>query len=197
MSDSNMLDPLRLAHEEEYFQRHNQALVKKLREKMAAEAAVSDIEAATQVHDKELLNQLAQLGVTRETVPVLHLMPVLEVAWADGEIQEEERIMLLAAADESKLEGKAREAFEAMLQNRPSQAYFDAALSFIRAILEAMPADKAERARENITNLSEGIAHAAGGWFGIFAKVDASEKSALAHITERLSAKADDVMGKV
>lgn len=196
MSDK-LLDPLRHAHEEEYFQRHNQALVKKLREKMAAEAAVHDIEEVSHVHDPELLNQLAQLGVTRETVPVLHLMPVLEVAWADGEIQEEERVMLLAAADESKLQGKARAAFEAMLDNRPSQAYFDAALSFIRAVLEAMPADKAETARQNITNLSESIAYAAGGWFGIFAKVDASEKSALAHITERLSAKAGKVMGRI
>lgn len=196
MSD-NLLDPLRHAHEEEYFLRHNQALVKKLREKMAAEAAVHDIEEVSQVHDQALLEQLAQLGVTRETVPVLHLMPVLEVAWADGEIQEEERVMLLAAADESNLEGKAREAFEAMLTTRPSQTYFDAALSFIRAVLEAMPADKAARARENITNLSESIALSAGGWFGIFARVDANEKSALNHITERLSGKAGEVMGKL
>lgn len=194
---SDFLEPLRLAHEEEYFQRHNQELVEKLRARAANEAAAANIKAATGVQDDALVEHLARLGVTRDTVAVLHLMPLLEVAWADGEIQDEERALLHGAADEAKLEGKALEAFEAMIQKRPKQIYFDVALEFIRTVLAAMPEAEANAARENIKSLTETIAQSTGGWFGIFGNVSDEEESALAHITGRLNAKADAVLGKL
>ena len=194
---SDFLDPLRLAHEEEYFQRHNHELIAKLRERQATEAAAVGLKDATGVQDDALIEHLARLGVTRETVAVLHLMPLLEVAWADGVIQDEERALLHGAADEAKLSGKALEAFEAMILKRPKQIYFDVALEFIRSVLAAMPAAEADKARDNIQTLTETIAQSTGGWFGIFGNVSDEEESALAHISGRLNDKAATVLGKL
>ena len=194
---SDFLEPLRLAREEEYFQRHNHELIEKLRARQANEAAAVGLKDATGVQDDALVEHLAQLGVTRETVAVLHLMPLLEVAWADGEIQDEERALLHGAADEAKLEGKALEAFEAMMLKRPKQIYFDVALEFIRTVLSAMPEADASKARDNIQSLTETVAQCTGGWFGIFGNVSDEEESALAHISGRLNPKASTVLGKL
>ncbi|MGK0361655.1 MAG: hypothetical protein ACI9U2_003973 [Bradymonadia bacterium] len=194
---SDFLDPLRLAHEEEYFQRHNQELLEKLRARQTTEAAAVGIKGATGVQDAALVETLARLGVTRETVAVLHLMPLLAVAWADGAIQDEERALLHGAADEAKLEGKALEAFEAMLLKRPKQIYFDVALEFIHTVLTSMPAADADKARANIQSLTETIANCTGGWFGVFGNVSDEEESALAHISSRLNAQAAAVLGKL
>lgn len=194
---SDILDPLRQAQEEQYFQRQNQELIAKLRERMAAEKAAEAIGEASGVVDEDLLNHLATLGVTRETVPVLHLMPLLQVAWADGEIQAEERALLEKAADDLNLDGKAREAFEAMLHQRPEPVYFEAALSFIHAVLSAMPEERAQAARHDLKSLAATIANATGGWFGIFGNKSEEEDSALSHIASRLNDRASPVLGKV
>jgi hypothetical protein len=194
---SDFLEPLRQAHEEEYFQRQNQELVAKLRERLATEKAAAGIGEASGVTDEALLEHLAKLGVTRETVPVLRLMPLLQVAWADGEIQDEERALLLGAADDAQLDGKAREAFEAMIEKRPDPIYFEAALGFIRSLLLAMPEEQAEKAKGDLTSLSETIANATGGWFGIFGNKSSEEEGALAHISNRLNDRATPVLGKL
>ncbi|MEZ4465938.1 MAG: hypothetical protein R3F60_07725 [bacterium] len=197
MSDDTPLDPLRRAHEEDFFHKRNQELIEKLRKKLAAEETAEGLKAATHIQDDELLQHLARLGVTQHTLPVLHLVPLLQVAWADGEIQAEERVLLQQAADEANVQGEARAAFEEMLKNKPSQEFFDAALDFIRAMLAAMPADRAAAAKANLESLAWRVADAAGGLFGLFGRVEGAEKGALQDITRRLTGRSDKVLDKL
>jgi len=187
-NSNNPLDPLERANEESYFHRQDQKLIAELREKMARERNAEAIKSQTGLANDALVAKLAELGVKKETIPVLHLLPLLQVAWADGEIQAGERELLLEAAEATGItEGPAREALEGMLEKRPSDAYFDAALSFIHHMVAALPAGEGEKAKANLVDLAWRVADASGGVFGLWGRVDADEKAALRKIGEALT----------
>ena len=185
---NNPLDDLRTANEEAYFRRRNAELVEALKKKMAVEKGAAEIEAETGVQDATITEQLAQLGVTSETVRVLHLVPLVEVAWADGEIHPEERALLLEAAASAGLDaGPARAAFEEMLVARPTQGYFDTAMEFVRAMLVVMDDERATKACENLEQLAHRVADATGGVWGLWGRIDEEERAVLHRLSNRLA----------
>jgi tellurite resistance protein len=181
------LDNLRGAHEEEYFRKHNRELIDAMRQKMATDEEAKEIEAETGIHDQVILHHLAELGIDHDTVHMVHLVPLVEVAWADGQIHDEERELLLKAADSAGIkDGPARDAYEALLLKRPTQGYFDTALDFVRAMLVVMDEEHARQASGNLEELAYRIADAAGGVFGLWGRVDDKERDVLKHIADRL-----------
>ena len=48
--------------------------------------------------DPDLLNLLLELGIDSETLAALTLVPLVEMAWADGSISAHERVAVLEAA---------------------------------------------------------------------------------------------------
>lgn len=203
MSDSkNPLEPLERAHEESYFHRQDQKLIEQLREKMTRQQNAEAIRAETGLTDDALLAKLAELGVEKQTIPVLHLMPLIQVAWADGEIQAGERELLMEAAEATGVtSGPAREALESMLEKRPSDEYFDAALGFIHHMVAALPGGEGEKAKANLVDLAWRVADASGGVFGLWGRVEDSEKQVLKAIAEKLTDghgdAADKLLGKL
>ena len=180
----------RSVHEAGYFHGKNRNLVDQLRLKLERDAETEAIRSATGVEDEELLATLIHLGVTRDSIPVLHLLPLVEVAWADGEIQDDERALLVQAARNAGVEAgsAAGDAFDAMLTEAPSEALFDAGLTYVKALMLAMPEEQAGKARRNLSDFAYEIARANGGIFGIIGKVEPSEKDVLAKIADRLMA---------
>src|SRR3989338_2386838 len=81
------LDDLRKASEEEYFRKQNAALAAKLKQRQELENAG--------IQDPQLVDQLLKAGLTSGIVKALYWVPLIEVAWADGEVQEEEKEEIL------------------------------------------------------------------------------------------------------
>ena len=185
---SNPLDDVRAAHEEEYFHKKNQALIAQLRQKLEQENNAQAIADKTGIHDPHLMAWLTQLGFTPDTVPVLHLVPLLMVAWADGTIQDGERALLeRAAADAGVVAGTPAFAkLTDLLTNRPDSNFYDAALTYMRVLLAAMPEAEAAQARGDLKSLAGQIAKTSGGLFGWFSKVNDDEQNALALLSSQL-----------
>lgn len=182
------LDPIEVAREEEYIRRHEQELIEKLRRNLKNEATAEGIKAATGITDAELLTHLAELGIDRDNIRSLHLVPLVQVAWADGEIAADELDLLLAAAAEAGVvDGPARALFDAMLQKPPSKALYDNAMRYINALVKALPEAEAAKATENLAELAYRVADANGGIFGLFGRVEDSEKVVLRDIATRLA----------
>ncbi len=192
MSKDKPLDAVAKAHEEEYFRRRNAELIEALRRRIKIEAEARELSEATGVHDEVILRHVAELGINHHQVPVLHLVPLIEVAWADGVIHPDERELLEHVAAQAGLVGPALELFEQLLTTRPTQGYFDAALEFVRAMLVAHDDDVSLEAVENLTELAYRVADAAGGVWNLWNRVEEKEKEVLRHIAERLADKRPD-----
>lgn len=137
------------------------------------------------MEDTQLLQQLRSLGIDAETWQVVTLLPLVEVAWADGRVQDAERarIVRLAGASEA-LAGDGRLVLEGWLSYRPSPAYFARGRSVLRALLarpeaQALPVG-------NLHDACIRVAEAAGGLFGVVATIDAKERALLAEMAREL-----------
>lgn len=133
--------------------------------------------------DTTLLRELHFLGVDEHTWPVLAMLPLIEVAWADGEVQPAERALILSLADaEYGLDPRGHEALENWLSHRPTAQYLLRGREAVRLLTERSP-ELADAS--GVLGHAEAVARAAGGLFG-FASVDANERAVLERLAETL-----------
>ncbi len=173
--------------EEEYFRKREQELIEKLRRRAAAEAELQRLGEQSGVADEEILQDLRDLGYTPETVMLLHLVPLVQMAWAEGGVSDRERALIVEAARARGVEpgSPADRQLAEWLTTRPSERFFERTLRAIRAFLQARPAEEREASRRELLSYSTAIASASGGVLG-FGAVSAEERALLARISSEL-----------
>lgn len=170
--------------EDEYFRKKEAELVEKMRLRQASEAERREMAAVIGLADEELLTDLQDLGFTRETVSLLHLAPLVRVAWADGEVQRNEREQLIQIA---RLRGiaegsKADKQLAKWLEESPSEEFFAQTLRIVHAMIDAMPPVHGEAARRDLVAFCIAIASASGGILGLGDKISDEERGAITQI---------------
>ena len=174
--------------EEEYFHRKEKELIEKLRKRREAEAQVQELAEASGIPNEDILKTLQELGYTRDTVSLLHLVPLVSVAWADNKVSGPEREMILEAAQ---VHGIAEDsaAFAQLndwLTKRPTDEFFDHTLHVIADLAGSEGATERLVDREKLLELSTRVAAAAGGILGLGSKISAEEQALLDRLTTKL-----------
>ncbi len=169
--------------EEEYFRKKEQELIEKIRRRTA-------LEQATGIADKEILDDLEALGYTRETVErLLHLVPLVQVAWAEGVVtkQERERIFEVARL-RGVVEGTAAyEQLSGWLEKRPTEEFFEKTLRIIGHLIQSLSPEEQAASRNDLVSYCRSVAAASGGILGLGRKISDSEQAVL----ERIAAAAE------
>jgi hypothetical protein len=190
MPDRDSLGERGRALEDEYFWRKDRELLEKIRQAKAADAARQDLERKTGLDDPALVQELQELGFTVETVDLLPLVPVLQVAWAEGGITAAERELILRIARSRGIEagGAADRRLTEWMATAPSDAVFAGARRLIRAMLASGSAEATPIDGGDLVKLCEEIASASGGVFGM-RRVSSEERELLAGIAADLAAR--------
>jgi hypothetical protein len=188
MPDKNPLDDLKRAKEEEYFRKKEQELIKKMRHRAESETEQLQMSAASGVTDEEILRALQELGFDRETVLLLHLVPLVHVAWIDGHVSGSERERLFEAAQLRgvKEASPAHRQLSDWLGHRPSEEFFQKTLRVIRDILQALPVEEQKSRKQDLVTCSTQIAKASGGIFGLGSKISEAEQRLIEQIAKEL-----------
>jgi hypothetical protein len=173
--------------EEEYFRRKDRELIEKMRRQSEAAAARRTLEDETGIHDPEMLSALEELGFTPQTIALLPLVPVLQVAWAESGVSTAERkaILELARARGIADGSVADHQLKSWLEQRPSAETFRRARRLIAAMVERPEEGHADITADDLLKYCEEIAHASGGLFGI-GSVSAEEQAAMQQIAAEL-----------
>jgi tellurite resistance protein len=187
MADKEFLGDRRRKEEEEYFRKREEQLIDKLRQRRSEEATRGRMAERTGMADEEILRDLEALGYTPDTVVLLHLVPLVEIAWADGGVSDRERALILEAARTRGIQAgsAADQQLTIWLATRPSADFFEKTLRAIGAILEARPSEEREADRRDLLSYSMAIASASGGILGL-GKVSQEEQQVLARVTQEL-----------
>jgi tellurite resistance protein len=174
-------------NEEEYFRKQDQELIERLRTASAAERARRELDAATGLHDPELLKDVERLGFTAETASLLPLIPILQVAWAEGHVTPAERALILEVAGHRGIvaDSAAGRQLARWLEHAPAPSVFTGGMRLIKAMLAAAPVGGGALSADELVKYSESIAHASGGILGI-GSVSASERAVLEQIETAL-----------
>jgi hypothetical protein len=187
VADNDLFGSRRRTHEDEYFRRQEQEVIEKLKQRGRDEATRRQLAERTGLADEDVLKDLMALGYTPETVMLLHLVPLVQMAWAEGSVSDRERELIVEAARARGIDaGSAADAqLTSWLTTRPSEALFDQTLRAIRTILEAGPADAREAGQRDLLAHLTSIASASGGILG-FGKVSPQEQEVLSRVTAEI-----------
>jgi hypothetical protein len=173
--------------EESFFERENRRLLEKLRAEAEKEQQRDRLRAALKIDDPALLDRFMELGLCPETLIAFSVVPLVFVAWADGEIQARERDAILrAAADRGMPEDSDNyRMLQDWLEHQPEAQLFETWQQYARAMIEDLDRELADVLRQRIVNRVRGVAEAAGGFLGLN-KISDQEQKVIATVEQTL-----------
>jgi hypothetical protein len=179
----NLLRERGRALEEAFFQRkHEQRERLALREKeLAAREGLAE---ASGIRDRAVLARLTGLGIRAETLAALTLFPLVEVAWADGRMEEKERRAVLAGAESTGIEpgSPSHALLRLWLEDRPAPDLGLAWRAFIGQLCRELADPERRNLGRNIVSRARRVAEAAGGLLGLRDPVSEEEEAVLAEL---------------
>ena len=175
--------------EEEYFRKKEQELLEQIRRRTALQAEREELAEATGIADEEILATMREMGYTRETVGLLHLVPLVQVAWASGSVTPRERELVLRLSEWCgvRKDSPAWEQLNNWLDDRPSDDFFLKTLRIIRCLLDFQTVKEQVTGRTDLISFCIRIANASGGFLGVGSKISEGEQAALDQIVEELN----------
>jgi hypothetical protein len=170
--------------EDEFFRREDQRLLARLNDLKAAEATREALAKASGITNPTLLDKLMELGVRPETVAALSIVPLVEVAWADGTLDQKERraILDLARASGVVSESMGYALLEAWLDRRPDPRLLGAWAQMVQGMIGQLGPEGAARLKSGLLEQARAVASASGGVLGLGAKVSSAEARMLAQL---------------
>ena len=183
MTESDGITDNIRAREDEHFRKKDRELIEKLRRADADAKARRALEQETGLHDPALLAELSLLGFTPDTIALLPLIPVLQVAWAEAGVSAAERALIVSLARSRGITeaSAADRQLKEWLDYRPSEETFHKATRLIAAIVGSPDGGAVHVTADELIAYCDKIAHASGGIFGI-GSVSAEERAALQEI---------------
>jgi tellurite resistance protein len=182
---NEFLGDRRVALEEAFFSKENERLRQRLRDMGQARQHKEALSAASGITDDAVLDRLAALNIGGDTLAALALVPLVAVAWADGDVDDKERRVLLAKASEMGL-GKqdvSYQLFERWLAAPPAATLLAAWKDYIGAFAASLDPRDRRALRQELLNRAHAVAEAAGGFLG-FAGVSPSEAKVLKELEQ-------------
>jgi len=169
------------ALEELFCHQKNEELLKKLKSEMEAEEKRKALTECTGVADVDVLNRILAANIDASTLACFSLVPLVVVAWADGDVAETERAAILSASESQGLsrDSGSLQLLEQWLQTQPSEELLATWKDYVDALKKTLTdADYAHLKTEVLTRAKQ-VAEAAGGFLGLGNKVSKVEQAVL------------------
>jgi hypothetical protein len=178
------------ALEESFFAKENAKLIEKLRAEQHQQSAREGLAAVSGISDPHVLDELVKVGIGPETWLALSLAPLVEVAWADGDVDAAERRAVLAAAEANGVvPGSPSHALlEGWLAKRPDARLLETWGEYIVDVCSRLPAPERESLKRQIMGHARAVAEAAGGILGLGRKVSEREERVLRELEKAFAA---------
>lgn len=177
------------ALEEAFYHAKNKELLEKMREQQRSNDLHAQLAAVSGIDDQEVLDALVELKVTPESLAALSLIPLVQVAWADGEVQNRERQAILKAAAESGMpDGSAGyQLLQNWLEAPPATSLSQTWVNYAQSLLGMLDADGRKEMETQLLERARQVALSAGGFLGLGNKISQAEKTVLAELAKVIS----------
>ena len=186
---TDALEKRRKSLEEAFFAHREQQLISKLRVALEKEHPRDVLRQLTGIADEPVLDTLVALHVNHETLAAFALYPLVEVAWADGEVDEAERKAFFEAVAAYGIKpGTAGwETLRTFLADTPREEARKAWFAWTRTLKESLSPDERARVRDALLLRARAVAEASGGFLGVGKTISPGEQLVLDRIAEALA----------
>jgi hypothetical protein len=168
---------------DQFFRSHDGVLLDRMRKtRRSTEMKVVLAEVAG-IRDDQVLQRLVDLDVGPETVAAIALVPLVEVAWADGTLDAKEREAVLAAAEAQGITSGSVESalLASWLSQPPEPRLLEAWQHYVSGLCGMMTEAERQGLKREILERARTVATASGGFLGI-GKISDAEKEMLEKI---------------
>lgn len=178
----------RLALEDEFFRAHDRELVAALREEHRRQDATVALRDATGIANTHVLDELLKLDIDVTALTALSLVPLIAVAWADGQLEHGERTAVLRTATTLGVESGSLSAtlLDSWLLTPPEPALLEAWAAYVDEVAARLSPEARATLREETLTRCRKVAEAAGGIVSTGPRVSREEHSVLAFVEATL-----------
>jgi hypothetical protein len=172
------------ALEEAFFRDQAEEYREHLRIRHEEESAREALMGASGIEDATLISRIAGLGIRAETLAALTLIPLVEVAWADGKMEEKEKQAVLEGAESTGIEkdSPSHGLLRIWLEDRPAPDLTQLWREFIAALCKELSGEERNQLADNVLGRARAVAEAAGGVLGLGSKVSGEEAAVLSEL---------------
>ncbi len=176
--------------EDKYFQKLEQDRIESLRRERELESLRRTERAgiaASLSTSEEVANEAMELGFSAETARVMPLLPLIQVAWADGSVSvaEEKSVLELAEARGIEKGSAAHDFLSMLLVEQPSDLFFE---RVNRVLAHMISADPDSWIKKSVPELCKEVANASGGFFGFGNRISEEEEQLIEELTHKFDA---------
>jgi hypothetical protein len=189
MDKTSGLERRERALEAQYFTHKDSELIDKLKLVFHKKIDKQSIREATGVTDEELLDGLVELNLDGELMAAFNLLPVIEVAWADGVVDDREVHAVLAAAEKQGIQpgGKAYAMLETRLREGPSKDARKLWFHYAETLRKTLNGTELDQFRKDLLEACRRVAEASGGLLNVAFTVSANEKKVMKAVAQALT----------
>jgi len=182
--DKDFLGDRKKALEDSFFAKENQKLLDKMRAEQHRKEAKAGLAEVAGISDDSTLEKLVGMGIEPDTWAALSLVPLVEVAWADGTLDPKERRAVLSAAEANGIAaGSAGAALlDSWLQARPGPELIAAWGEYMVEVCAGLEERERQALRSEILGRARSVAEAAGGILGMMNRISSEEEAVLAEL---------------
>jgi hypothetical protein len=166
------------ALEASFFAKENAKLLERMKAEKTLKAAVEGLAEISGIEDKAVLERLVTLNIELDTWAAISLVPLVEVAWADGKIDDDERRSVLAAAEANGIfpSSPSHQLLESWLAHRPDARLLGAWGEYIVDLCANLGEGEKATVKAKIIGRAREVAKATGGFLGLGAKISTEEE---------------------
>jgi len=169
------------ALEDSFFAKENTRLLDRIRSDSETKTAVEGLKEISGITDEEVLTHLAKMRITPDTWTAISLVPLVEVAWADGKVDDKERKAVMSAAEANGVlpATPAYDLLESWLVRRPDGRLLDAWGEYIVELCASFGPTERAAVKEKIIGRAREVAQATGGFLGLGSRIAPEEEVVL------------------
>jgi len=169
MRDFDPTASSRKSLEDMFFHKEDKKLLDKLKQMEKMKLSKEALREVSGIHNEKVLEKLVELDVKPETVASLSLVPLIEVAWADGEVDDKEKQAVLAAASDSGVKPGSIEyqLIDEWMSRRPPAGMMEAWSHYIEGLCERLTPQERELLKAELMKQVESVSQASGGLLGM------------------------------
>jgi hypothetical protein len=169
------------ALEESFFVKENTRLLERIRAESATKNVRQSLSEISGIEDAEVLDKLITLDIGPDTWAAISVVPLVEVAWADGKVEDRERRAVLSAAEANGVfpGSPSFELLESWLRRRPDARLMGAWGEYIVDLCEKFGATERNAVRDKVLGRAREVAQATGGFLGFGPKISPEEQIVL------------------
>ncbi len=166
--------------EDAFFLKRDAELLARQRELAKMHHTRKALEEVSGITNPDILARFIDLDIEPAVLASLAVIPLVEVAWADGEVHADERVAIHEAA--AALDKGRRKIDTALLDSwlthRPPKKLLDAWMHYVVGLCQSLTPEQRDDLQASLLGRAAKVAEAAGGFLGL-GKISADEKIVL------------------